>query len=409
MLELRRKTIDNFFVSVSLRDYIPARFAMIPALSPSMHYSHALFEGMSIIEREGRLGLFHPALNFERLRSGVECMGWEWMGYSDAQMAGAIFSLVALNGWHKGISLEGKDVEVEKAGKKVRRIYVRPLVYVKNNAIGLASEMEPELLLALVPMGAYVEGGEKKGICTMMFPCPRELPFPQVKTASNYQLSIYARRKLAEFNSNSERKCQESIFRNRGGVITEGSGENVLMVKGNELLTPAPGEGALPGITLRLVSRIAEKLGMDFKYANFTLEDVSSADALFFTGNAAGVVPIAAIAEVDESYKLKKWHEVTEGAENRYMKAIKEEYEKMETWQGHEGMHAFMDEWLDSAEADRLLEAAEWFRFMARATYSQEYCTCTPFNPEPKSSAPPSFEADSRKLLEEFGMKNFLG
>ena len=409
MLELKENTINNFFCCIGLKDYMLARFALLPVLSPSANYSNSVFEGMSIIKRDGKLGLFHPSLNFERLRYGIKYLGHRQISYTDAQMCGAIFSIAALNGWHEKIELKEENPVTIKAGKKVHRLYIRPLAFINKNLIGFSKGADFELLLGAVPMGAYLPKGSGKGISTMLFPKPRELPFSHVKAASNYQLAIYSEKKLEHYNSKNREKCAEVIFRNMRHAITEGGGENVLLIKGDELITAPPSEGALPGITLRLVSKIAKNLGMKFRYGTFTINDIEKSDALFFTGNAAGVVPIAKIVEVDSGFKKKKVHELREGAENDYMKKIKWEYEKLESFQEDDCYHTFMDEWLAEKEMDRLHMEGHKFRDSAKKNYGKGYCTCIPFNPKPKWKAPAKFAKDSKMLIKNFGIKKYLG
>ncbi|MEW5996021.1 MAG: aminotransferase class IV [Candidatus Micrarchaeota archaeon] len=408
MLDLKESTINNFFCCTGLRDYMLARFALLPVLSPSANYANSVFEGMSIVERDGRPGLFHPALNFERMRHGIRFLEQKWMGHSDAEMCGAVFAIAALNGWHERIELKEENPETLKAGKKVRRIYVRPLAFINKNLIGFSRGAEYELLLGAVPMGAYLPQKGREGICVMLFPMARELPFAQIKAASNYQLAIYSEKKLEYYNRVNNEKCSEVVFANSKGVLTEGGGENIMLIRGDELVTPPPSEGALPGITLRLVASIAEGMGMKFRFGAFTAKDLDGADALFFTGNAAGVVPIGSVVEVDSGYRKNEVHELREGADNDYMKKIKWEYEKLESFQDGDGFHTFMDDWMGEKEMERLFGEGEKFREAAEKTYGEGYCSCIPFNPKPKWKAPAGFRRDSARMLREFGIKKYL-
>lgn len=407
MFDLEEKTINNFFCCIGLKRYMLTRFALMPVLSPSSNYSNSLFEGMSIIARDGRLGLFHPALNFERFTYGAESLCQKPLPYSHADMCGAIFSIAALNGWHRKIELKDESPEVVKAGKKVRRVYVRPLAYIDKNLIGFSRGAEYELLLGAVPMGRYLPVG-KNGISVMLFPVARHLPFSHIKAASNYQLSIFSEKKLERFNRQAKHRCGEVIFRNEGGSMTEGGGENLMLVRGNELMTPPVSSGVLPGITLRIIAHIAERMGMEFRFADFSVSDLSEADALFFTGNAAGIVPIGQVVEVDSNYSERKVHRLRDGAENRFLLRLKREYEMLETFQKGEGMHAFMDEWIGDDEADRLFAIGEKFREDASLTYGKGYCTCTPFDPKPKWREPKRFAGDCKALLRQYSIRKYI-
>ena len=383
--------LDQLVISTRPGMFASISQAYIPPLSPSLHYSHSLFEGMSIIYRDGKAGLFHPTLNLERLRYNVEELGWKWMGYSDADIIGNIFALTAMNGFYKSFR-EGSGVSIKKAGREIKRLYVRPLVYTNSNAIGLGSEMKPELLLAVAPMGHYLPE-KKQGIDVMLFPYPRIVSFPGLKTASGYQIAIYAKAKTNLFNLKSERQCPETIFTNKEGYVVEGSGENIFMLSEGKLVTPLPSDGALPGITIRIVSYVAEQLGIDCEFGKMTLEDIGKSDGIFLTGNAAGIVPVNAIAEVDKSYELKRWHELGSGA-NETIRKIKDEYEKLETWQGSERFHTFMEDWYLQ---DEIIELEGMF---SEGRKQAEYT--------PPCRIPEKFKIDSLWINEKFSMRNYL-
>jgi len=418
MYDLGRPVTDNFYMSEGITRYSLIRGHAIPSVSPSVHYASALFEGMSIIAvREGaklRLGLFHPALNFERLRHNIKSLGYNWELYSDEQIIESIFTICALNNWNNAIELEGANTSVKCDGREYKRIYVRPLVYSNYNGIGLAEPHNIELMLNLVPMGEYISPPDPAGVTALLYPKPRDLPFAQYKVSSNYQLSIHAKTVLTAYNrSNNPPHCDEVIFQNSRGIITEGSGENVVMLRDNELITPPPSEGALPGITYRILFMIAQELGLKTRFATFKYGDVESADALLFTGNAAGAVPIKRIVRVDEDYNFLDQKACKEGGTNPMVQKLKEEYNRIllgDTAYGN--FFTYLDEWIDEKRLSELNAlGAEFKRLLAEENrrYDGTNSTVLSFMEIPPAlSVSRNYFDDKKWMLEKFSIQNYL-
>lgn len=398
------KAIENFFMSSGKDVYCLVKHFEVPPLSSSLHYANAIFEGASIIGKPRKhgyeLGFFHPALNYERLHYGMDFFGYEIKHYNIEHLIANAFYICALNGWHERIELEGKDVLIETHYGRFARIYVRPIAYSTNNVIGLGAPMTFDVMHALVPMGAYLEMPKGKGLTVMLYPYPRELAFPHVKASSNYQLSIYARRKLNEYNAKNRTMCSEVVFLNQRGNLTEGTGENILLLRDNEIIAPPVNEGALPGITLRIVSVIAKAMGLKFRFGTFRMSDVENAEALFFTGNAAGIAPIGSIVEVDEHYMAKKTYEVKEGLRSSTMMALIKEYEKIELGdESHGKFFTYLHEWIDDERLQKLALIGEEVRKKRRKA-----CAAITTIPKP----PDYWESHKRKMFEELGIKKFL-
>ena len=390
------------FSSLDLEEFLPQDLIKIHPHSPSLHYSHAIFEGMSLIKVDRKLHLFHPWLNLERMRHNANEVGIDMRKFADKKIIENIFSLAALNGFHNG---RLRSPVIQRAGKSVNRFYVRPLLFVEADSIGLGANMTPHLLLSTMQMGEYLRYEKEKGIDVMLYPFPRTLQLPSVKTASNYQIGIVSRLKMKQFNQRYNERCSETIFENSNGDIIEGSGENVILLRENEIISPNPKEGAIPGITLRMLSIIAQKFGLKFRFGTFKLSDLHENDCLFLSGNAAGIIPVASIAEVDGEFGLRKWHRLR-SAENELFQKLRNEYEMMETAQGeYSKYHACMDDWIDDAEKERLFSCAE--RFMQKVERISRKGICDFAGASPRPSIEHAFCANS--ILGNFGLKNFYG
>ncbi|OHB89231.1 MAG: branched-chain-amino-acid transaminase [Planctomycetes bacterium RIFCSPHIGHO2_02_FULL_40_12] len=87
----------------------------------------------------------------------------------------------------------------------------------------------------------------------------------------------------------------EGIMLNKDGYVAEGTGDNIFIVKNNEVLTPPTSAGILIGITRNVVMEIAKEAGMTVKEEQLTRNDLYNADECFLTGTAAEIIPVANI------------------------------------------------------------------------------------------------------------------
>jgi branched-chain amino acid aminotransferase len=102
----------------------------------------------------------------------------------------------------------------------------------------------------------------------------------------NYLNSVLAKME-ATANGVDEAICLE-----KNGVVAEGVGENLFIVKDDKIFTPPSSTGALAGITAKFAADIAKRMGYEVTEANITPFQLFTADEAFFTGTAAEVVPI---------------------------------------------------------------------------------------------------------------------
>jgi branched-chain amino acid aminotransferase len=99
---------------------------------------------------------------------------------------------------------------------------------------------------------------------------------------------------LAKIEAN-QAGCEEAIMLNAEGYVAECTGDNIFIVRGNELLTPPLAAGALYGITRRAVIEIATESGLKVSEPNLTRYDMFNADECSLTGSAAELVPVVKI------------------------------------------------------------------------------------------------------------------
>ncbi|MFD2703122.1 branched-chain-amino-acid transaminase [Paenibacillus shunpengii] len=148
------------------------------------------------------------------------------------------------------------------------------------------------VVIIVEELSIYPEEAYLKGLRTISVSQRRNIPDalnPKIKSL-NYLNNV-----LVKIQSNHA-GAGEAIMLNSQGYVTEGSSDNIFIVKNGVLITPPCYLGALEGITRNAIIELADKIGLPFKEQPFTLHDVYVADEVFFTGTAAEVI---AAYEVD--------------------------------------------------------------------------------------------------------------
>lgn len=91
------------------------------------------------------------------------------------------------------------------------------------------------------------------------------------------------------------RGADDALVLNAQGLVAECSAANVFALQGNRLDTPPATDGALEGITRRTILEIGRELGLETRERSLGRFDLYAADAVFFTGTRAGLVPVGSL------------------------------------------------------------------------------------------------------------------
>jgi branched-chain amino acid aminotransferase len=173
---------------------------------------------------------------------------------------------------------------------KMKDSYIRLIVSRGIGDLGLDPRKCPKASIIIITDTISIRAGNaaETGV-TAMFSWVRRNPVDatthEIKSL-NYLNSILAK---IEANANG---VDEAICLESNGVIAEGVGENIFIVKEGELLTPPTSTGALAGITAQVVTELCKRLGLKLTTADLTPFMVFTADEAFFTGTAMEVIPI---------------------------------------------------------------------------------------------------------------------
>uniref|UniRef100_A0A7C3UC32 Branched-chain-amino-acid aminotransferase n=1 Tax=Geoglobus ahangari TaxID=113653 RepID=A0A7C3UC32_9EURY len=175
---------------------------------------------------------------------------------------------------------------------KLRDAYIRPIVTRGVGDLGLDPRncSKPTVIIITKPWGKLYGDLYEKGLKAVTVTVRRNaidsLP-PNLKSL-NYLNNI-----LAKIEANAK-GGDEAIFLDHNGYVSEGSGDNIFIVKNGEILTP-PTLNNLRGITRAVVIEIIKDLGIPFKETNIGLFDLYTADEVFVTGTAAEIAPVTMI------------------------------------------------------------------------------------------------------------------
>ncbi len=200
----------------------------------------------------------------------------------------------------------------------LRDAYIRPIVTRGIGDLGLDPRKcsNPNIIVITKPWGKLYGDLYEKGLKAVTVTVRRNaidsLP-PNLKSL-NYLNNI-----LAKIEANAK-GGDEAIFLDNNGYVSEGSGDNIFVVKNGEIITP-PTLNNLKGITRNVVIQIIEELNIPFKETNIGIFDLYSADEVFVTGTAAEIAPVTIIdgREIGDGKPgkitkilMEKFREVTE-------------------------------------------------------------------------------------------------
>ncbi|MGG3506814.1 branched-chain-amino-acid transaminase [Paenibacillus sp. FSL W8-0187] len=176
----------------------------------------------------------------------------------------------------------------------MRNGYIRIVVSRGAGNLGLDPRRcpKPTVLIIVEQLAIYSEEAYLNGLKAVSVAQRRNIPDalnPKIKSL-NYLNNI-----LVKIQSNFA-GADEAIMMNAQGYVTEGSGDNIFIVKNSVVTTPPCYLGALEGITRQAIIDLCDKLGIKLKEEPFSMHDVYIADEVFFTGTAAEVI---AAREID--------------------------------------------------------------------------------------------------------------
>ncbi len=272
--------------------------AKIHVLSHVIHYGSSTFEGIRCYETTKGTAVLFLDEHIRRLYDSSKIYRIE-IPYSMQELKDAILATIEANG-HKSC-------------------YIRPLVYRGQGALGVNPHLAAiEVAIAAWEWGAYLgedvlETGVDVRISSWNRLAPNTLP-TWAKAGGNYLNS-----QLIKMEAIMD-SYAEGIGLDINGYVSEGSGENVFVIRDGIIYTPMSAQSILAGLTRQAVIHIAKELGYEVHETMIPREALYIADEVFLTGTAAEITPVRSI----DKYPIgnEKRGPVTETLQSHYLKII---------------------------------------------------------------------------------------
>jgi branched-chain amino acid aminotransferase len=258
-------------------NFIPWGDATIHVLSHVVSYGSSVFEGIRCYSTTAGPAIFRLREHTRRLFDSAKIYRMENIGYTPDQLAEAMLELVRVN--------------------RMDGCYVKPMVMRGFGDVGVNGLKNPiDVYIACWNWGKYLgEEALAEGVDVCVSSWTRMAPntFPALaKAGANYMNSQLIK---MEAIANG---YVEGIALDTSGYVSEGSGENIFIVRDGKILTPPLGASVLPGITRDAVITLARGMGITVTEGLIPREMLYIADEVFFTGTAAEITPIRSIDRI---------------------------------------------------------------------------------------------------------------
>ena len=251
--------------------YVTLDKAKVPVTTHAIHYGTSIFEGIRAYWNSKNLFLFRLGDHMKRFRN-----------------SGKFYS-ISLNFTNKQI--ENAIINLCKKNNMKKSCYIRPFYFVGDYGINLhVTEKAPtNVAIFMFPFGdLFNKKGITAGVSSWRKFSISSTP-PQAKMGGNYLNSILA---TQEAKRNG---YDEAILLDKLGNVSEAPGENIFIVKDDEIITPPLSSSALAGITRDSIFELAKDRGYKVVIREITRSELYIADEVFLSGTAAEITPIIRI------------------------------------------------------------------------------------------------------------------
>ena len=256
---------------------VPWHEARVHVLTHALHYGSSVFEGIRVYDTPDGPRVFRLTAHNRRMLDSAKIyrMNIPW---TLEQINAACREVVLRNG--------------------LRSAYIRPIAYRGYGEVGLAPPPgHPiDMSVAAWEWGAYLgsealEQGVDVCISSWRRVAPGTIP-ALAKAGGNYLSST-----LVSLEAR-ERGFAEGIALSHDGMVSEGAGENVFVIRDGVILTPSAGASILQGITRETVMTLARQQGLEVREASIPRELLYVADEMFLTGTAAEITPVRSVDRI---------------------------------------------------------------------------------------------------------------
>jgi branched-chain amino acid aminotransferase len=278
-------------------------------MTHGLHYGTGCFEGIRAYwsDRREQLFVLQAAAHYDRLRRSARILRME-LPLDTPSLVEITLDLLRRNRYRADV-------------------YIRPLLFKSGEEIGVRLHGVPETFgIYTVPFGTYVdvESGIRCLVSTWRRVSDDSVP-ARAKITGSYINSALAKTEAVEAG------FDEAIVLSSDGHVSEGSAENLFMVKDSTLITPPVTDDILEGVTRRLVMEVVrEEVGLPVVERSIDRTELYTCDELFLCGTGAQVSPVI---EVDRrSVGDGRVGEVTQQLQEIYFGACRGENPKYASW-----------------------------------------------------------------------------
>jgi branched-chain amino acid aminotransferase len=262
---------DSKFIWIN-GDFQPFNDTNIHLLSNTLHYGMGVFEGVRAYETKNGGAIFRLTEHTERLFTAASKINIT-IPFSSDELCQAQVDTMSKN--------------------KLTEGYIRPIVFLGNESMGLRSQdsLSVNVAIACWEWPSYMDPEAKKNGISVV-----KSPFQQYDNplySNNKIIGTYVNSIMA-VNDAISKGAEEAILMDKNGYISEGSGENLFIVKNSKLITPTT-DYCLNGITRQSVISIAKNLNYSVEEKNLSFEDLLDADEAFYSGTAVEITPISTV------------------------------------------------------------------------------------------------------------------
>jgi len=250
-------------------EIMPLESATVTVLDHAHLYGDGLFEGIRIYNRK----VFKLDEHLERLYHGIKYLGYE-MHIPYQELRSTLLEVC-------------RQADISDG-------YIR-LNVTRGTGLGLDPkniDRKPSVVIAVTTLALYPPEAYEQGLhvvmCATRVIAPDALD-PRLKCIGRYASNILAKQEANRAGAG------EGLMLNGQGYIAECTGDNIFLIRGQQIRTPHPSCGILEGVTRNCVMRLARDLGYDVEEGFLTPFDVFTADEAFLTGTAAEVIPMVTL------------------------------------------------------------------------------------------------------------------
>jgi len=287
---------------------IPYENAKIHVMSHCIHYGSGVFEGIKCYNTKNGPAVFRLKEHIERLICSAASFKMK-IPFSSEELFDACLILIKSN--------------------ELSDCYIRPVAFYGHDTLGVHPKDCPvQVAIATLDWGAYIsKEALAKGARITISPWRKfqNNAFPKsIKATGQYLNSLLA------VQDAKSRGFDEALLLNVDGTVSEGSGQNIFIIKNNIFHTNDVCSNILMGITRKSLLTLIENMGHKYKIDKITEEDLFNADEVFYCGSASEVTPIR---EIDNHIVGNgQAGQLTLKLQEQYYETVRGEHEKFYQW-----------------------------------------------------------------------------